>query len=494
MRFAEKKELYSYIIFALFSFAFCYLYTQASPFHFYNASPDPNTYFSMGKGWVNGYIPYRDTFDQKGPVLYIVYAIGYLLSNDNFYGMYVIQSIFLLVSMIIAYKLSRIFVSPACAFSLSVIYPALLGVLSFAGGTAEDLVSTFQIAGLYLFVRYFRSGNQSNVRDSFLQGILIGLVFLIKFNLILFWFFPLMAVFIVLARERKYRLLLKHLGACCFGFILVLVPFACYFLLVKGFSDFIDCYFIFNFKYAAGNTVPVSFLLGNFKNYIKYHWLIFTVMCSGVLYFTFFSKQISSNILYRLSILLSFASVVCMVIPSMHSYYYIALNVFSFFGLLAIATFAEKYFAKKSLKYVAMPLSVVVGLLLGYTIKRNLFQYDKTERRQQLSLLIDEIKKEKGATVLNLGLSGYVETYNGINPTFKYFFYPNVDPDIMPDIRATQNEYIKNKEPMFIFISTSSPFCKKYYDHYEPLHKNYILVKKVMDKLECNEYFLYKRL
>ena len=46
--------------------------TRSSFFYMCNNWDDVNSYFSMGKGMMNGMVIYRDLYDQKGPYLYLL--------------------------------------------------------------------------------------------------------------------------------------------------------------------------------------------------------------------------------------------------------------------------------------------------------------------------------------------------------------------------------------------------------------------------------------
>ena len=49
---------------------------------------DTAWFFTCGKAWMNGMIPYIDFADSKGPLLWLIYGIGYLLSPHNYLGMF----------------------------------------------------------------------------------------------------------------------------------------------------------------------------------------------------------------------------------------------------------------------------------------------------------------------------------------------------------------------------------------------------------------------
>jgi hypothetical protein len=72
-----------YLFFLVLSFGVLFVCSASSPLYPINDWTDVNTYFTMGKGVVHGRIPYRDLFDHKGPLLYLLYAVGYLISRDT---------------------------------------------------------------------------------------------------------------------------------------------------------------------------------------------------------------------------------------------------------------------------------------------------------------------------------------------------------------------------------------------------------------------------
>ena len=62
---------------------------------------DVNCFFTVGRGITHGLVPYRDLYDQKGPLLYFVYALAALVSEHGFLGVFVIET--LLYAALIGY-------------------------------------------------------------------------------------------------------------------------------------------------------------------------------------------------------------------------------------------------------------------------------------------------------------------------------------------------------------------------------------------------------
>ena len=73
----------TFIVCLIISFCVLTVCSKNSPIYEFNDWVDGNAFFTMGKGIANG-LPYKDLFEQKGPLLYLIYALGYLISNDSF--------------------------------------------------------------------------------------------------------------------------------------------------------------------------------------------------------------------------------------------------------------------------------------------------------------------------------------------------------------------------------------------------------------------------
>ena len=60
--------------------------TTSSPLYAANFWTDSNLYFTIGRGMTEGLMPYRDLFDHKGPLIFVLYALGALVSDRRFWA------------------------------------------------------------------------------------------------------------------------------------------------------------------------------------------------------------------------------------------------------------------------------------------------------------------------------------------------------------------------------------------------------------------------
>ena len=145
---------------------------------------DESAYAYVGKGILVGEVPYLDRWESKGPVTYLIYALG--LIAPGWWGVWLINMAFLLSSTWLVFKMvQREFGTMAALFSIStfLIYASLLG---HGGGLTENYALLFQLLALILFLRTYRRGGP-NAWECIVLGVLGALSFLIRANLIGVW-------------------------------------------------------------------------------------------------------------------------------------------------------------------------------------------------------------------------------------------------------------------------------------------------------------------
>ena len=84
----------SFLLLCFLSFIFLAFFSVSTSFLYdYPKSIDSHVYQVIGKLWNEGYLPYVDVWDHKGPVIYFINAIGYALTGNK-YGVFIIQLFF----------------------------------------------------------------------------------------------------------------------------------------------------------------------------------------------------------------------------------------------------------------------------------------------------------------------------------------------------------------------------------------------------------------
>ena len=69
------------------------LCSKSSPLYAFNDWMDANIFFTMGRSMLGGRVLYRDVFDHKGPVLYLLYGLAGLAGGTDFRGVLMLEII-----------------------------------------------------------------------------------------------------------------------------------------------------------------------------------------------------------------------------------------------------------------------------------------------------------------------------------------------------------------------------------------------------------------
>ena len=108
------------VFWAIFAFLICYYSSYVSPYYEIPMGCDSIIYHLMGRGMMEGLVPYRDLFDQKGPLIFLIYGFSYVLCG-SYWLVFVLEVFAVMVSMVFCYKTALIFVSGRKAFIISLL-------------------------------------------------------------------------------------------------------------------------------------------------------------------------------------------------------------------------------------------------------------------------------------------------------------------------------------------------------------------------------------
>ena len=82
--------------------------SQCSPLYPINVWGDANCLLTVGRVMKRGGVLYRDIYEQKGPLLYLIHALAACLSDTSFGGVYTMEALAMTVALYAAYRLMRL--------------------------------------------------------------------------------------------------------------------------------------------------------------------------------------------------------------------------------------------------------------------------------------------------------------------------------------------------------------------------------------------------
>ena len=185
-------------------------------------------FFMCGKAWMNGMTPYVDFADSKGPLLWLFYGIGYLLSPRNYLGVFWLSCALYTYIFYICYKCALLFVRDKRVALAAVLLSSLffLSGLTHIEVRAEDLCYAFMLPVFYRFLRHTVGGEQSHQfakSSALLLGFALGATLLIKYSctLMLAVFIP---YFCLIVPRRCGYSPWRAFGWCALVGVVTLIP------------------------------------------------------------------------------------------------------------------------------------------------------------------------------------------------------------------------------------------------------------------------------
>jgi len=237
---------------------------------------DEGIYQTMATAMNNGSLLYRDIWDNKPPLLYILYA----LFNGDQFSLRLVSLLFGLLSVIVFFFLARkIFTNQKSTYIATALFAVLFALPIFEGNVANAenfMLLPILTAGL-LIIRYL---NKPSKKGLWYAGIFLSLAFLIK--IVAIFDFVAFGLFLLIAQYQHKEKVLKEIRQflpLLYGFFLPILLTVLFFAENKALGAYISAAFQQNIGYVGyGN----AFLIPQGLLYIK---IILLLVLIGFLFF-----------------------------------------------------------------------------------------------------------------------------------------------------------------------------------------------------------------
>lgn len=240
--------------------------SKSSPLYPLNDWMDANIFYTAGKAMMNGQVLYRDVFDHKGPLLYLVYGLGWLADRSGFFGVWLIEVAAFAAFLCAGLRTAELFAGPLHPAWVLLPGAAVAAGRTFAhGGSAEELCLPLLAWTLYAALRFFAARPADRrplpLRQAALLGAAAGCVLWVKFTMLgLFAGFA-AALAAGYLRAGWGKRLAQSIAAYLAGLAATLLPWLGYFGANGALADFFGVYFGDNlFLYAGqgGGFAPLA--------------------------------------------------------------------------------------------------------------------------------------------------------------------------------------------------------------------------------------------
>lgn len=447
---------------------------------------DSNWFFMCGKAWMNGMLPYVDFTDSKGPLLWLIYGLGYLLSPYDMHGVWIVEILFGSVTYLYLYKIAFYFLKDKKKSVLCLLF-AMVWMWWYhihKDTRAEDFMWTFLVVMLYhsLTICSKKVIYADFIRSGISIGGCIGCVLLIKYNISVGMFVVFLGVlgwYLYGNQKSKafYFTLLSGLGFMC-----VVIPFIILFLIKGNLNDFIYEYFLATAQTIS--NIEKTVFIWDYNSII-----VLTVIFGAGVIVLFYMTRNFSTILFGLCYV---AILICLSPNLSHIYYF---QILLPFLVIPCITFMLILSEMKKLRGMIIGIVFPVFLLALFIVLNKGRWNDPALYCNGIGHKMDRcvmetlMKRKKSPLILNCGFYSGLGLESHALPACKYWATQNgATENMLNDIKS---EIINNKKIDFLIVSCS-PSNKWCLDlvttHYVKLYEG-----DIWDKEGAPVFVLYER-
>lgn len=416
--------------------------SKSSPLYPLNDWVDANCFFTVGKSMLHGKVLYRDIVEQKGFYLYVLHALGYLISNTTFFGMYLLEIAAAFAFLVYTYKIALLFCSDADVLYLIPVLAAFVyGTHAFShGDSAEEFCLPLLAYALWAGLKALRNNETLTNKEFFWIGVTSGCVLWIKYTMLGFYLGWFIVPAYLMIRGRAWKKLISSVAAIALGAGVATLPVVVYFAANGALHDLWQVYFYDNmFIYSSAEGVKHSTL----KNIVQgsYYALlnngeITLAIILGIAWFGMIKKgKISAQLLC--SMLCTAIFVFCG--DGRPKYYAFVFAAFMPTALPMLGWLLTR--VPESIRRCCRRACPICGVVLALLLNNNAYMLRYTEDDLPQFAFKQYVDQVENPTLLNYDfLDGGFYTVCDIVPHCKYFCRLNIQ---LEEMIQTQDEYVE---------------------------------------------------
>ncbi len=460
----SKRVIYFiyFIVFLISVIFLLYFSTATSPLFPNTYGVDSAFYRFAGKMMLQGKILYKDIWDNKGPILFFIQAIGALAGTDNsgpslIFGLQIIS---LFISLFFLQKtfqtVNQNKSSDWLFLFFTICYLAMFGKTIESGNLSEEWCLPYISCSLYLLVKYAVNAETKIEHPglfAFFHGICIAIIAFIRLNNSISIFIGITAVMVFLAHRRKWKNLVKNIVYGFMGICVVTIPVALFFKSKEALRDMLYSAFFYNLKYMMRGGAHQD--IGGMDLILRFLPMI---AAFGIIFLHLIRTQ---NIRFTDILCLSIAAANTILLWFSNNYlhyYTIFIPVFFLFLVLYVRI---QFIPEMLLTLFACSFFIVqdIQMISGIEIPNT------HPAKYQFAASISEEEKD---SVIGIWVSPEIYLTSDLSPVSRYCAYQFIHFSVDPAMQQTFMGDIQRSKPKWIIILPG------YEESYDPEIRNFL--------------------
>ncbi|WP_022779303.1 glycosyltransferase family 39 protein [Butyrivibrio sp. AE3009] len=462
---------------------------------------DSGLFQVIGKGWLQGHVPYKELYDQKGPAIFFISTLGYAIAGSEI-GVFIIQIAFMFASECIIYKICNRVFKDWAAFLI-----AALGIFVFAcnyefGNLCEEYCNPLLLASMYLVTRWIdnkNSGeNSHNPLYAFVYGITFGFSMMTRLTNAIGVCVAVFFIMLYLIFKKEFANLLKNAVGFILGTALIVAPFMIYFAVKGATYDFWYGTLLYNIAYATNSKGGIMTVIKGAAGQIG----SYAIMAAGII--CIIRKKYFDGTLY-----FSLGAATEVLLMNIMNYGHYSMITFAY---LPIAIYALKKNIDEckddtdSLGKLTTRLAIIVMagvvLIAGARTGKEMLKLKNYYNRyyadsqanavlqyKQLLDVVGRIPEEDRNSIVGYGTNPWFYLDMDITPACKFFVMQDWQAEFSEDFRSKLVTEFEARKPKWIVYSNAEEssigeILSSYYEVYS--------IDDVIGSNDASRIILYK--
>ena len=427
---------------------------------------------------VAGKMPYRDLFEHKGPITYFVAWFCCLFSNP-YRVVWIIEVLCCSWFLLVCYRIARHWLNQFAGLCVAL----LVAVAMFSGwcracvgDTVEEYCLPIFAYGLLCLVDFLFDQKQFGCKRSLYLGIMMGLLFWLKFTMLFAMAAPLLIWLIISMVRKDTRTAWRNMAFMLLGVCVVTLPTLIICVCLNILPDLWQVYFYVNI-FCYNNQISWFNLLYSVGLFWVSGIIMVMLIVGGVVWLVMHGWRSGTGRLLITALAVHFGLVMFSNMSLLGAHYYLQLLPWAVFGAVAIV----QWLGKKITINRALPVlylnMVVMGVILCVpfaTIIQEIGRERNTYVPYQVAQTIHEYDQQNGtqATLFTYKLPEY-GFYNALGqaPHVKYFAQNGFSETGLPVMYQAFHDYIITKSTNFVVTTVEiwaaeKDFLAQYYELY----------------------------
>lgn len=439
-----RRYIRHYMIIILSAYIYVLLFSPStSPLYdFKTLGYDSYIFQTIGKYWNKQCVPYTGLFDHKGPMIFFINKVGYMLTGNR-YGIFLIQivSMSFVIDMIVK-MLRQVFSKNAALLVTTVSMVGFLSCYEY-GNLTEEYILPFLMGAFWQFWTWSNGYmTEQHIEhkpiSAFIYGVTFGVAVMTRINNAIGICFIVLFISVTLIKEKMWKNLFNNVYMFGGGVLLVVVPFCIYFAMHNALHEMWFGTIIFNISYVEstqGFFAPVT--LKRVIQFLVFFLSCYSMMFVGMLVWTKRERRYIGAFM----IMLSAVTTVMFIKGRCYLHYNMICLPYFVINIIEIKKIQDAQMNTRMARG-AIVILLLVSIIVGVNnIKSRYMKWFQTEEFNGMEQIVSLIPDDERDCFIAWSCPAYLYLKCDIKPFYKYFIlqdsHAKVNDGVREDIQET---------------------------------------------------------